>query len=174
MRSLTALAAGVVAAIAMLCGMPTGSRADVMPSTRKPGCHCPQPAVRHHVVHRYVHYRAHRRRYLPEPPMAFATPLYWYYSNGIPSAWDPGYDRWMVLHFRNPAVSGIPIAELGYPPTPPVAEIEPYRYQAVGAVMQYDGLTGEYIQLSQFDAARAFPPQPPPPPASPAPLLQEQ
>jgi hypothetical protein len=85
-----------------------------------------------------------------------------YYDPPIPSPWDSAYDRAMVLHLRSPEVSGIYVSEPGFPPTPPVRGIQHYRVQAGGAVLQYDELTGQYIQLAQSGTQRAFAPAPAP------------
>ena len=87
------------------------------------------------------------------PP--FVAPVY--YNTGIPSPWDSAYDRAMTLHFRSPFVSGEIDPEPGYPHTPPVLAVGPYRFQSGPAVYQYDGITGQYIMLSQYDAHRVYP-----------------
>ncbi len=92
------------------------------------------------------------------------------YNPLLPNPLDSAYDRGMTLHFRSKPVTGISIADPGYPPTPPIAGVVAYRIQAYGGVYQYDGLTGEYIALAQYDARRAFPAAPAPAPA-PIPLL---
>jgi hypothetical protein len=104
------------------------------------------------------YHAAHRRHWVPvavAPPPPYDPP--------IPSPWNTAYDRAMTLHFRSPAVSGSYLLEPGFPPTPPVVGIQHYRVPAGPVVYQYDGVTGEYIQLAQRDAQLAFPPVPPPP-----------
>jgi hypothetical protein len=54
-------------------------------------------------------------------------------------------------------VTGIYHAERGWPPTPPINGLYPYRVRAWGAVYQYDGLIGQYVALAQPDAARVAP-----------------
>ncbi len=155
-----------IAALLLVAGMmPAAGHADVMPpaaaaAKAPPSCAC--PGVRHvrHVrhVHRYVrHWRRWRR---PVLLMAVAPPPY---NAPIPSPWDTAYDRGMTLHFRSPEVSGTWINEPEFPHTPPIVPVQWYRVPAPPAVLQYDGLTGEYITLAQVDALRAFPPAPPPP-----------
>ena len=153
----------MIAAALLLAGAaPIAARADAPgPSAAAaPGCHC--PPVRRHVVrtHRRVW---HHARSAP-PPEFVPAPIPAFYNPALPSPWDTDYDRGMVLHFRSPAVAGVYIPEPGYSPLPPILGVQPYRYAAAGAVMQYDGLTGEYIALAQPDAAMALPPPPPPPP----------
>jgi hypothetical protein len=80
-----------------------------------------------------------------------------YYNTGIPSPWDPAYDRAMTLHFRSPFVTAIVEPEPGYPHTPPVRAVAWYRYGSGSTVYQYDGITGQYIALSQADAWRFYP-----------------
>lgn len=168
MRGLSAIGA----AFLIIGAWPAASRADVMPTPATaaaapaPGCHCPQPVRR---VHRHV--RLHRRHYRHRKPhyaAMLAPPPATYYNTLIPSPYDTAYDRAMVLHFRSPPVSGEFFVDPGYPPTPPVLGVQPYRFPAYGGVYQYDGLTGQYILLAQADAVRALPPPAPPPAASPA------
>jgi len=90
---------------------------------------------------------------LPQMPFA-PLPVY---NPLIPSPWDSAYDRVMTLHFRSPEVSGAYVGEPGYPHTPPVRGGQPYRVQSGTAVLQYDGMAGQYITLSQEDARLAFP-----------------
>ncbi|HTT78079.1 MAG TPA: hypothetical protein VMF86_00225, partial [Stellaceae bacterium] len=56
---------------------------------------------------------------------------------------------------------GLHTDDPGYPDTPVVA-----RFTEGGVVFQYDSITGQYIQLSQTDAAR----MPPPPPVGGVPI----
>jgi hypothetical protein len=108
--------------------------------------------------------RRHRRWhpppvvYLPPPP----PPPLVVYNPILPSPYNPAYDRVMVQHFQAPPVSGIYGIDSGLPPTPPVVGVLPYRVPAPGAVLQYDGLTGEYIPLAAPDAARVMAAAPPP------------
>ena len=147
----------MTAAFLFACAVPLPGRADGPPAPAAasaqraaPDCKCPQARPRRHVRH-HVGQRRHR---VPVP-VAVAPP----YDPPIPSPWDSAYDRAMVLHFRSPAVSGYYRFEPGYPPTPPVFGIQHYRVPAGPVVFQYDGVTGEYIQLAQSDAQRAFPPR---------------
>ncbi len=117
----------------------------------------PHRIVRHHRHYVRLHYR-HRRHWwpmpaaLPYPPPAAVVPVY--YNPPLPDPYDSAYDRAMTLHFRSPAVSGIQVLEPGFPPTPPIVPYQWYRVQAAGGpVLQYDGLTGQYIPLAQSDAA---------------------
>lgn len=158
-----------IAGLLLLAGMmPASSYADApgpMPSAQaaRPGCRC--PGIRHvrHVHHRYVRHFRYRRLV----PLIAVAPLP--YNAPIPSPWDTAYDRGMTLHFRSPAVSGTWIDEPGLPHTPPIRPVQWYRVPYGVAVLQYDGLTGEYITLAQADAVRALPPALPPPPAVPLP-----
>jgi hypothetical protein len=158
-------------ALAIACLMPATSRADApgpaaaatTAAPSAPGCKCLPARPHRHARH---HARYHRRWHAPVAgmmgPPAMIAPAY--YNPGIPSPWDSAYDRAMTLHFRNVFVTGIFDPEPGYPETPPVRGVQPYRYPSGPAVFQYDGLTGQYVQLAQYDAARALPP-----PAAPAP-----
>jgi hypothetical protein len=151
MRVLVAIGAAVV----MAWLVPSASRADAPGPTAaapaQPGCRCLPPRPHRHVRH---HRRVHKRMIamLPPPPIA---PIY--YNTGIPSPSDSAYDRAMTLHFRSPFVTGVADPEPGYPHTPPVRAVAWYRYPSGPAVYQYDGITGEYIALSQYDAQRVFP-----------------
>ena len=155
---------------------PATSHADTAPAVAAtasqpaaPGCHCPVKLTMglHHRhagryagrPHRHVRFHAgYWRRWRPARIAVAPPPFYWppYYNPPIPSPEDSAYDRGMTLLFRSPAVSGFYIAEPGYPPTPPILGVQPYRFQAGGAVFQYDGITGECIMLSQYDALRAL------------------
>ena len=145
------------AALFLTLAAAAASRADgpanpAPEAAAKPRCHCPPV---HHAQHPHRHIRHYVRREWVPAPVVLAAPAI--YEPGIPSPWNPGYDRGMVLHFRSPDVSGIYYAEPGLPPTPPVAPVQPYRLADGPTVLQYDGLTGEYIQLSEFDAQRLAP-----------------
>ena len=154
------------ALVLIACTAPATSRAATPPDTvaapeaaavgvgsdmPAPGCRCPR--LHHHVwrAHRHVrHWRRVVRRLalVPLPP----------YDPPIPAVWDTAYDRAMTLHFRSPEVSRTWVGEPGFAHTPPVHGIQAYRVQSGGAVVQYDGLIGEYVPLAQVDALRAFPP----------------
>jgi len=168
MRVLSTIGALILVAFAA----PATGRADAPPaggppaaSVSAPGCHCPRP-VRH--AWRRHHARRYARLAVPLVPVA-PSPLY---DPPIPSPDNPAYDRAMTLHFRSPEVSGTWVDEPGLPHTPPVVGIQHYRVQTAAAVLEYDGLTGEYIPLAQADARRLFPPvaaaPAPPAPAAPA------
>jgi len=154
----------MTAAVLIACAVPATGRADGPPAPAGaaaqpagPGCNGPgvqrrqawrpRHQVRHHVAHR--RHRPAARIAAPPPPP---------YDPPIPSPWDSAYDRAMTLHLRSPSVTGSYRFEPGYPPTPPVVGIQHYRVPAGNAVFQYDDLTGQYIQLAQRDAQRAFPP----------------
>lgn len=152
--------------------LPAAGRADGMPAPAAaampaaPQCNCLRP---HRVVHHRVWRHArHWRRAAPSAPYLAAN-----YNPLLPSAWDSAYDRAMTLHLRSPAVSGFVVAEPGYPPTPPVAGIAPYRVPAYAGVYQYDLIAGAYVRLAQSDAVRSGVPLPPPP-AAPAPAPAPQ
>jgi hypothetical protein len=145
----------IAAAFLIAAAVPAAGHADGMP----PGCHCPQ-AVGHHVWHprRIFHHRAAmaRHRAWHHRP-GFAPPLPIYFTWVIPSSVNPGYDRALVLYGRSPAVSGIYTDDPGAPVTPMVAGDASSQNATGGAVFQYDTTTGDYIQLSREDAARAAP-----------------
>jgi len=107
-------------------------------------------ARRHRHVRRVVR---HVRRAPPRLVAAMPRPLT-VYNPWLPSAYTSDYDRIMVQHYQAPPVSGVYGIESGLPPTPPAIPFRPYRMQANGAVLQYDGLTGEYIPLAAVDAHR--------------------
>jgi hypothetical protein len=149
MRALIAIGAAFV----MACLVPAAARADAPGPTAapaKPGCKCPPVRAHRHVRH-YRH--ASKRVIAAGPPLV--APVY--YNTGIPSPWDPAYDRAMTLHFRSPFVSAIVDPEPGYPHTPPVRAVAWYRFASGPTVYQYDGITGQYIALSQYDAHRVYP-----------------
>ena len=152
----------MTAAFLFACAVPVPGNADGPPATARavtqpaaPGCNCPR-VQRHHVwrAHRHVRHYAHHWRHQWPTPIARGLPVF--YDPPIPSPWDSAYDRAMVLHFRSPDVSGIYVAEPGFPPTPPVRGIQHYRVQAGGAVFEYDGMADGYVQLAQRDAQRAL------------------
>ena len=158
------------AAFVIACAAPATSHADGPPTAASavaqpaaPGCNCPRVQHRHvWRPHRHVRHYARHWRYQWPTPIALGPRVI--YDPPIPSPWDSAYDRAMVLHLRSPDVSGIYVAEPGFPPTPPVRGIQHYRVEAGGAVLQYDELTGQYIRLAQTDAQRAFPTAPAPVP----------
>ena len=149
----------VSVALLAVAGLPAPGHAATPPAASAatapmtPGCHC--PGLRPHRVVVRAHIR-HRRW---APPVAVAAPPLpaVYYEPGIPSPWDTAYDRGMVLHFRSPDVSGFYFSEAGYPDTPEIVSVQPYRVVNGRAVSQYDGLTGEYIPLAAYDAERLAP-----------------
>ncbi len=157
MRPLSAM----TAAFLIACAVPTASHAEgatgagVVTQPPAAACDCPaspqRHAWRHH--HHARHHAGHWRHWAP-PPVALAPPAP--YNPLLPAVWDSAYDRAMVRHFRSPAVSGVYRFELGYPPTPPIRGVQAYRVQAGSAVLQYDGLTGQYIPLAQNDALRVL------------------
>jgi hypothetical protein len=141
------LAASVLPAAARADGRPATSATPLFPHWRA--------TVRHHMRHA-MRYRPHRRwsaRVAPAP----RVPVY--FAGMVPNTLNPGHDRAMVLLLRSPAVSGIYTDDPGYPATPVVAGA-PYQRDTCCGVFQYDGMTGQYIQLSQADAAH-LPPLPP-------------
>lgn len=144
-----------------LAAVPAG--ADVRAPGEKmvrafPGCPCPP------VVHRRVHARVRHHRFVPPPAVAVVRRDL--YNVLIPSTYDPAYDRVVVDHFRTPTVTGF---NEPWRPKPVWPGILPYRASVPDGVLQYDGLTGEYIPLARADAvvvAAAALPLPPPPPKS--------
>ena len=176
MRAFSAIGA----ALALGWLIPATGHAETQPSAaavntqlRQPAaasCDEPGPGYRpHRPVHRVVRHVRHRRprRLAAVPALPYPPPIY--YNTGIPSPYDTAYDRAMTLHFRSPFVTGLVDPEPGYPHTPPVLGVQPYRFRSGPAVYQYDGSIGEYVVLSAYDAARALPPAPPPPPPAPPP-----
>ncbi|MBV9966618.1 MAG: hypothetical protein JO008_13085 [Alphaproteobacteria bacterium] len=141
--------------------MPLPASADVPAPGEKirafPGCPCPP------VVHRR-HVRVRHHRFVPPPPVAIVERDL--YNVLIPSTYDPAYDRVVVDHFRTPPVTGF---DEPWRPKPVWPGILPYRATAPeGGIVQYDGLTGEYIRLAAVDAGRVAAPMPlPPPPPNP-------
>jgi len=168
----------ISAALLMACALPATSRAETQTASgaavmQPPAvAACDEPGPRPQRVgrrDRHPRVYAHRRyRRCWAPLVVHHYPVWPAYCDApIPAPWDPAYDRGMVLHFRSPPVSGVYIAEPGYPPTPPIRPFQPYRYVANGAVYQYDGITGDYIPLARRDAARVMamlPAGPPPVP----------
>jgi hypothetical protein len=159
------LYSAIATAFLIACAVPATSRADdpqsaasAVSQTPAPGCNCPRVQHRHAWrPHRHArHHARHWRHGWPTPIALLGPPVY--YDPPIPSPWDSAYDRAMTLHFRSPEVSGSYVGEPGFPHTPPIRGIQHYRVQAGAAVLQYDGLTGQYIRLAQSDAQRAFPP----------------
>jgi len=96
-----------------------------------------------------------RRHYAP-PIALLPPPPPPPYNAVIPSTWDSAYDRAMMLHYRDRAVTGVVIDETGYPHTPPVQRGWLYRVRSGPTVLQYDGMAGAYVPLAQADAARAL------------------
>ncbi|HVC56891.1 MAG TPA: hypothetical protein VND95_13105 [Stellaceae bacterium] len=164
MRPFSAITAALLIACAVpASGLAVSPAAAAMATPAGPTCPCtPVRHVRpHRVVRHYVHHwRRPRRVYHPVAPVAYMPPPY---NPLLPSPLDPAYDRAMTLHFRAVPVSGVLLVDRGYPPTPPVAGIAPYRMPAYGGVYQYDGLTGQYVRLAQSDAWRTGIAVPPPP-----------
>src|SRR5947207_11094483 len=132
----------ISAAILIACAVPATSRADA-PGPRtaptaeaaSPGCRC--PGIRH-VVRRHVRHVRHFRRGRLPVAVALAPPVP--YDPPIPDPLDPAYDRAMTLHFRSPQVAGVYPGEPGFPPTPIVRGIFPYRVHAGGRVLHYDAI----------------------------------
>lgn len=155
MRALSAIGAAVL----IICAAPVTGRADgpapaAASERAAPGCKCPGVQRRAAKPRRVVRY--HRRWQPPPVAIAAPSPPPTYYNPGIPSPYDTAYGRAMVLHFRSPPVSGLYRPELGFPPTPPVVGIQPYRFQSGSVVMQYDGLIGEYVELAAHDPVHEF------------------
>ncbi len=131
----------ICAALLIIATLPASSLADGMPA----GSEVQRP---HRQMHHWRHHRARApvmvRRYWANYPMT------------VPSPWNPGYDRAMVLDYRTPVVNGEYLAEGGLPPTPAVSGT-PYFYRSGTAVYEYDGMADAWIQLSQHDTRRAPP-----------------
>jgi len=134
------------ATVLLVCAAATTSHADGLRSTDSAGggaaprariaiCNCPAP----------VH-RSSGRRYVREYPEWAAVPNVAPpdpYNPYLPGTYDTAYDRAMTLHFRSPAVTDTYVSERGWPPTPPINGLFPYRVRAWGGVYQYDGLIGQ-------------------------------
>jgi hypothetical protein len=163
------------AALLLCCAVPAISHAADLTATpeaapgsansdntavRQPAAACDAPvanpnARRRHRVVKHVYHRRWQRppvvmmRPPPPPPLVI-------YNPPIPSPYDSAYDRGMLLHYLSPPVSGIYGLDPGLPTTPPIAGVQHYRLQVGEAVVQYDGITGEYIPLAQIDARRVL------------------
>src|ERR1051325_1294501 len=124
-------------------------------ATRAPECKCPGPV--YHSGARRHRLRATIRRYRAPPPYKAVAVALDTYNPWLPSPLDTAYDRALTLHFRSPAVTDTYRAERGWPPTPPIHGVYPYRVRAWDTVYQYDGLIGQYVALAQPDAARVAP-----------------
>ena len=163
------LFSAITGALLLAFALPTAGWADgTSPPTPPVTPHCTCPPVHHVWHHRVRHWR--HRRFVRRAPVVAPRP-YWAsnYNPLLPSPLDTAYDRAMTLHFRSAPVSGEFLTDRGYPPTPPVAGVAPYRVPAYAGVYQYDGLTGQYIRLAAGDAQRSGVAPPPPPPPPPAP-----
>jgi hypothetical protein len=162
----------IIAASLHACALPATSRAAESPAAPASGssgmtnpaapvtCNCPPV---HHVWrgHRHAHYHARHWRRRPAQSFAAAPPPY---NPLLPITTDTAYDRAMVLHYRSPVVTGRFVGDPGFPPTPPVNGVYPYRAQSGAAVYQFDGMANGYVALSQYDARRVGPVAPPPAP----------
>lgn len=160
------------AAVLLGCATATPGRAEtatVAPAVGKPqpaivaACDEPGPGFRRH--RRVTRHARYVRRRLPPPPLVAEFDAGAYYNPGLPGTLDPAYDRAMVLHYRSPEVTDFDRDEPGFPPTPPVRGLWPYRVQSWGGVYDYDGMVGQYVRLAAPDAARvaaAAVPLPPP------------
>ena len=158
MRSPTMISASVVIALTAAASGHTASAPAIAAAHAKAEPRapvCDGPAYRHAVYrHRHVRLRAQLRHWWSATEIASPEPPD-YYNPLLPSPYDTAYDRAMTLHFRSPAVSGSYVAELGWPPIPPVLGILPYRVRDERTVYQYDGLIGVYVVLARSDASRA-------------------
>jgi hypothetical protein len=155
MRMIGVVGAVLLAGIALPAAASDGEGPQPGRALTHPVASCDAPVAnpnaRRHVRHVVRQVRRVRRQTVvmlpPPPPLSVYNP--W-----LPSPYNSDYDRTMVQHFQAPPVSGIYGIESGLPPTPPVIPFRPYRVQANGAVLQYDGITGEYIPLAALDAYR--------------------
>ncbi len=131
MRAFSAITAALLITFASPVVGHAASTEGATPAAKPaaPVCHCPQV---HHRPVRHVRYHRHHRRYRRPIPIAMMPPprVAPYYNAAIPSPEDTAYDRAMVLHLRSPAVSGMYVAEPGYPPTPPVRGVQSYRIRS--------------------------------------------
>jgi hypothetical protein len=150
-------------------GLPAASRADGMP----PG----QVQVKKKVVH-----RVHHRRVLARVPAVVGLPGPYDLHAVPPHPLDSAYEPAMVSYFRDVSITGYApgtaaayqvddaghdVAGIYYHRTswggapvphlpPPAIDNFPFRQYPGPAVLQYDGLIGEYVQLSSRDAALAM------------------
>ena len=167
MRRLLVFGAALVIGFAL----PAASHADGLPS-----CPCPPHAkakvkTAHRVRHRIV--RAHG-------PVIVALPGPYDFHRAPPDPLDSAYEPAMVAYFRDVSITGYrPGSAAGYvqdeagdhvegvyfhrpngPPRPllppPGVDNFPFRSYPNGTVLEYDGLIGEYVQLSHRDAELAL------------------
>jgi hypothetical protein len=168
MRSLGA----ILAASLVACGLPAAVRAADPPAAVASGsstmsnpaapaaCNCP-PA---HAWRPHRQVKRHVRHVRRRPALAVAAAPLPPYNPLLPLTTDPGYDRAMVLHARSVPVRGTIVADPGFPPTPAVVGVYPYRVQSGAGVYEYDVMANGYVTLSQWDARRigTAPPMPAP------------
>jgi hypothetical protein len=120
---------------------------------RVAACNCPDTAYRPS-VRRHYRPRSYVRQYQEQEWVSAPVAPPEQYNPYLPSTFDTAYDRAMTLHFRSAAVTDTYLSERGWPPTPPIQGVFPYRVRAWGAVYQYDGLIGQYVALARPDAAQ--------------------
>jgi len=168
MRRLLIIAAAVLVGLAW----PAASRADGMPKLQV------KEKVKVKTV-RHVRHRLVRRA----PPAVFALPGPYDLHAEPPNPLDGAYQPAMVSYFRDPSITGYrPASAAGYVlddagdtvggvyyhrtgwagaqgrqlPPPPRIDNFPFRKYPAPAVVEYDGLIGEYVPLSARDTALAM------------------
>jgi hypothetical protein len=170
MRRLLIYGAAFVIGIALSAA----SYADGLPS-----CPCP-PQVKAKVKVKTVHRVRHR--HIARGPVVVALPGPYDLHALPPNPLDSAYEPAMVAYFRDPSITGYrpgstpayvvddagddvegiyyhrstwPGRRAALPP-PPRIDNFPFRRYEGATVRQYDGLIGEYVQLSVPDAAMAI------------------
>jgi hypothetical protein len=164
----------LIFAAAALIGLtvPAASRADGMPS-----CPCPPHAkakvktvhrVRHRVrvAHAPVIYGlpgAYDLHAAPPNPLdsAYQPAMLSYFTDTVITGYPPGSAAGHVVDDAGPQVgdvyyhrTGLPFARPALPPSG--VDNFPFRIYSGDTVREYDGAIGEYVQLSQRDAAAAI------------------
>lgn len=167
MRRLLIIAAAVLIGLAL----PAASRADGMPKLQ----------VKERAKVKTVRHMRHRL--VRRAPAVFALPGPYDLHAEPPNPLDGAYQPAMMSYFRDPSITGYrPGSAAGYvlagvvetvgsthyhrigwggaqgPKLPPPPRIDnfPFRKYPAPAVLEYDGLIGEYVPLSARDATLAM------------------
>ena len=146
------------AAFLMTWAIPAASHADATTGTSAvspspaPGCHC--PGLQHrHAWRRHGRFYAWHRGHGWLAPIALAP---WpAYNPPIPSLCDSAYNRVMTQYMRARETDREYVVEPGYVSKPALPARPHLRLAAGGAVFEYDGMAGGYVQLAQRDAQHA-------------------
>ena len=168
MRRLLIFAAAGLIGIAV----PAASRADGMPS-----CPCPPHAkAKVKTVHRARHHvrvarapviyglpGAYDLHAAPPNPLdsAYQPAMVNYLTDTVITGYRPGSVAGHVLDDAGPSVGDVYYHRTNWPPAhmplpPPGIDNFPFRTYSGDTVREYDGTIGEYVQLSQRDAAQAI------------------